>query len=120
MKLLLTGASGFLGGKLCLALLAEGYSVRALVRRNSDLIALRPTDGGAELPHGLELVYGDITNLESLVKSCEGCEALFHVAALVEQWLPDPSRFYTVSSGLVHFLVKISYSIKRKQLPIDQ
>jgi NAD+-dependent farnesol dehydrogenase len=73
--------------------------VRALVRRSSDLSYLRMAAGGAELPHGLELVYGDITDFESLVNACDGCEALFHVAALVEPWLPDPSRFYDVSSG---------------------
>ncbi|KAF3326500.1 vestitone reductase [Carex littledalei] len=106
MKVLLTGASGFLGGKLCLALLAEGYSVRALVRRSSDLSSLRPRDGGAELAHGLELVYGDITDLESLVKACDGCEALFHVAALVEPWLPDPSRFYSVNVGGLENVLK--------------
>lgn len=74
--------------------------MRALVRRSSDLSSLRPRAGGAELAHGLEFVYGDITGLESLVKACDGCEALFHVAALVEPWLPDPSRFYSVSFGL--------------------
>ncbi|KAJ1687244.1 hypothetical protein LUZ63_018634 [Rhynchospora breviuscula] len=99
MKVLLTGASGFLGGRLYSALLAEGYSVRALVWRND------PTRG-AELADGLEVVYGDITDLESLVKACNGCEALFHVAALVEPWLPDPSRFYTVNVGGLENVLK--------------
>ncbi|KAJ4733107.1 NAD(P)-binding Rossmann-fold superfamily protein [Rhynchospora pubera] len=99
MKVLLTGASGFLGGRLYLALVAEGYSVRALVWRND------PTRG-AELADGLEVVYGDITDLESLVKACDGCEALFHVAALVEPWVPDPSRFYTVNVGGIENVLK--------------
>ncbi|KAJ1687245.1 hypothetical protein LUZ63_018635 [Rhynchospora breviuscula] len=99
MKVLLTGASGFLGGRLSLVLLAEGYSVRALVW-SSD-----PTRG-ADLADGLEVVYGDITDLESLMKACDGCEALFHVAALVESWLPDPSRFYTVNVGGIENVLK--------------
>ncbi|KAJ4767685.1 NAD(P)-binding Rossmann-fold superfamily protein [Rhynchospora pubera] len=99
MKVLLTGASGFLGRRLYLALVAEGYSVCALVWRND------PTRG-AELADGLEVVYGDITDLESLVKACDGCEALFHVAALVEPWVPDPSRFYTVNVGGIENVLK--------------
>ncbi|KAJ4767684.1 NAD(P)-binding Rossmann-fold superfamily protein [Rhynchospora pubera] len=117
MKVLLTGATGFLGGRLCLALLAEGYSVRALVRRSSDLSSLRPTAGEADLAHGLELVYGDVTDLESLVKACDGCQALFHVAALVEAWLPDPSKFYTVNvRGLENVLNAFAKTETMKKL----
>ncbi|KAJ3673695.1 hypothetical protein LUZ60_005687 [Juncus effusus] len=100
MKVLVTGASGFLGGRLCLALAAEGHAVRAFVRRSSDLSSLR-------LPaEELELVYGDVMDLDSLLKACEGCEALFHVAALVEPWLPDPSKFYTVNVGGLENVIK--------------
>ncbi len=94
MKVLVTGASGFLGGKLCHALLRRGHSVRALVRRTSDLSSLPPptTDGGA-----LEIVYGDVTDYPSLLAAFSGCHVIFHAAALVEPWLPDPSRFLSVS-----------------------
>jgi dihydroflavonol-4-reductase len=38
---LVTGATGFIGSKLCCKLLAEGYRVRALTRKTSSLIALK-------------------------------------------------------------------------------
>lgn len=93
----MTGASGYLGGRLCHALLKNGYSVRAFVRSTSDLSSLPPpTEGGGG---GLELAYGDVTDYPSLLAACSGCPVIFHAAALVEPWLPDPSRFLTVNVG---------------------
>lgn len=92
MKVLVTGASGYLGGRLCRALLNRGFSVRALVRPTSDLSSL-PHD-----PSALELVHGDITDYQSLLEACSGCHVVFHAAALVEPWLPDPSKFISVST----------------------
>ncbi|KAI8549889.1 hypothetical protein RHMOL_Rhmol06G0060200 [Rhododendron molle] len=104
MKVLVTGASGYLGGRLCHALLKTGYSVRAFVRPTSDLSSLPPpTDGG-----GLELAYGDVTDYQSLLAACSGCRVIFHAAALVEPWLPDPSRFLKAST---HKLTYNSISI---------
>ncbi|KAJ1384710.1 hypothetical protein SESBI_42334 [Sesbania bispinosa] len=64
MKVLVTGASGYLGGRLCDALLREGYSVRVLVRPTSDLSAL---------PSSSEIFYGDITDYSSLLAALSGC-----------------------------------------------
>lgn len=93
MKVLVTGASGYLGGRLCHALLRQGYSVRAFVRSTSDLTLLPPVNGDG----ALELAYGDVTDYPSLLAACSGCHVIIHAAALVEPWLPDPSRFYSVS-----------------------
>lgn len=93
-KVLVTGASGYLGGRLCHALVNRGYSVRALVRRTSDISNLpSPTTDGP-----LQLVYGDVTDCTSLLDASTGCKIIFHAAAVVEPWLPDPSRFFAVSS----------------------
>ncbi|KAM7514207.1 hypothetical protein LguiA_003790 [Lonicera macranthoides] len=95
-KVLVTGASGYLGGRLCHALLRQGHSVRAFVRPTSDLSSLPPpsSDGGT-----LELAYGDATDYPSLLAACSGCNIIFHAAALVEPWLPDPSKFSSVNVG---------------------
>ncbi|XP_074570645.1 uncharacterized protein LOC141827324 [Curcuma longa] len=105
-KVLVTGASGFLGGRLCHRLLAEGNAVRAFVRRSSDLSSL-------PLSHpALELAYGDVTDLLSLVDALQGCDALFHTAALVEPWLPDPSRFFTVNVGGLQNVLRAFHETK--------
>ncbi|KAJ6829377.1 uncharacterized protein M6B38_358120 [Iris pallida] len=92
---LVTGASGYLGGSLCRALLADGHSVRAFVRRSSDLGSLPLSSTSSSF----ELAYGDVTDLPSLLAASSGCDVVFHTAAVVEPWLPDPSRFLSVNVG---------------------
>jgi farnesol dehydrogenase len=86
-KIVVTGASGYLGGRLCHALIRQGYFVKALVRPTSNLSAL---------PSSSEVVYGDITDYTSLLSAFSDCSIVFHVAALVEAWHPDPSKFFSV------------------------
>ena len=96
-KILVTGATGYLGGRLCHALLQQGHPVRVLVRPTSDLSSLPPpTDAAAAA--AIEIVYGDVTDYRSLLSACSDCHVIFHVAAVVEPWLPDPSKFFSVSS----------------------
>jgi dihydroflavonol-4-reductase len=70
----LTGATGFVGSHVCDALLERGYTVRALVRGG----AAR----GAELPHAVEAVQGDVRRAGELVAALRGCRYLVHAAAL--------------------------------------
>ncbi|MFJ9790854.1 NAD-dependent epimerase/dehydratase family protein [Streptomyces globosus] len=74
VKILITGATGFLGGHLADACLRSGHGVRALVRPGSDTDRLRA------LP-GVELVTGDLTRPDSLRRAADGCEAVLHSAA---------------------------------------
>ncbi|MEM3689256.1 MAG: NAD-dependent epimerase/dehydratase family protein, partial [Thermofilum sp.] len=73
MKILVTGATGFLGGHLVEELVAKGYSVRALVRRTSNTALLR------EL--GVEMIEGDITKPETLGPATRGVDVVVHLAA---------------------------------------
>ncbi|CAN6321189.1 unnamed protein product [Urochloa humidicola] len=91
MKVVVTGATGFMGGRLCAALAAGGgHEVRAFVLRGLD---------ASGLPPGVEVAYGDVTDVDSLAAAFRGCDAVFHAAAAVEPWLPDPSVFHTVNVG---------------------
>ncbi|XP_015885488.2 uncharacterized protein LOC107420927 isoform X1 [Ziziphus jujuba] len=99
MKIVVTGASGYLGGRLCHALLREGHYVRALVRPTSDLSALPPLSTAGADGASLEIVYGDITDYPSLLSAFSSCHVIFHSAAVVEPWLPDPSKFFSVNVG---------------------
>lgn len=93
-KVLVTGASGFLGGRLCHALLDQGQYVRALIWHKETNTSAIPSPVGTGV---LELVYGDVTDLQSLIEPFKGCAAVFHVAAIVDIWHPNPSVFMSVS-----------------------
>jgi dihydroflavonol-4-reductase len=86
MRALVTGATGFVGAAVARALLAEGWSVSALVRGGSDRRNV------ASL--ALEQIVGDLTDPASLDRALEGCEAVFHVAADYRLWTPQPQQLY--------------------------
>jgi acetylornithine/succinyldiaminopimelate/putrescine aminotransferase/nucleoside-diphosphate-sugar epimerase len=75
---LVTGASGFIGGRLAGRLLDEGYQVRCLVRPTSDTAALEQL--------GVELATGDLTSPQSLAGAAEGCRYVLHCGAMVSDW----------------------------------
>ena len=75
---LVTGGSGFLGSHLVEALVARGEEVRVLVRPISQTTLLE------EL--GVELAFGDLTELPSLVSATQGITRIYHAAALAADW----------------------------------
>lgn len=78
MKVLLTGATGFVGPATAKALSAAGHEVRCLVRETSDRSALEALD----LP--LEFVIGDVCTPATLPEALEGVDAVVHVAGLTK------------------------------------
>lgn len=107
-KIAVTGASGFVGGVLCHTLLKHGHSVRALVRRTSNLSGLPSPSAG----ENFELAYGDVTDYRSLLDAFFGCDVIFHAAAVVEPWLPDPSSFFSVNVGGLKNVVQAAKETK--------
>jgi farnesol dehydrogenase len=88
MKVLLTGATGFLGRTVARRLAARGHALRVLARATSRT---------AGLPAGTEVAMGDVTDAASLREAARGCQAVMHMAALVKIWVPDPGRFAAVN-----------------------
>ncbi len=93
MKALVTGASGFLGSHIVGALASAGHDIRVLHRANSNLLALREQLGDA--PH--LAIQGDILDEAALARACEGCDWLFHCAAIADYWRNDNERLITVN-----------------------
>ncbi len=73
VKVLVTGATGFLGGYVVRELLRRGHTVRALVR------AGRPVPA-ALVARGVDLATGDLLDPASLVRACAGVDGLVHAA----------------------------------------
>lgn len=81
MKLLITGAGGFIGSHLVEIAVAAGHKVRAFVRYNSknswgwlDLL---------DVKNEIEIIAGDIRDFDSVRVAVKGCEAILHLAALI-------------------------------------
>ena len=76
MKILVTGANGFVGSNLCDELLQSKFSVVALVRRTSNLKYIRNKP--------LEIRYGEITKKDTLKGLFKDIDVVVHAAATVE------------------------------------
>ena len=83
-KVLVTGASGFVGSAVARALLERGFAVTALVRASSPRTNL---DG---LP--FDVAIGDMTDQGSVEAAARGARYLFHVAADYRIWARDPEE----------------------------
>lgn len=86
MKALVTGGTGFVGSHVARVLVKAGHDVRVLRRPSSRLDALAGV--------AFESAIGDITDAGALRAACEGCEWVFHVAAVADYWRSDVSRMF--------------------------
>ena len=89
MLALVTGATGCVGANVVEALSGRGYRVRALRRPTS-----RPDALTGLTP---EFVSGDVLDPASLRTAMEGCDLVFHAAAVSQYWRESTSMLYTVN-----------------------
>jgi dihydroflavonol-4-reductase len=100
MKVFLTGATGFVGHHVALALANEGADLRLLVRKTSNLKNLEGIRG--------ETHVGDLLEPESLRAGLEGCDAVMHVAADYRLWIRDPQTMYKANVEGTRELLRMS------------
>ncbi len=86
MTVLVTGATGFVGGHVARLLSESGERVRLLLRPGSDTRTLTGLS--------YETVQGDLCDIASLRNALRGCRRLFHVAAHYSLWASDPGLLY--------------------------
>lgn len=82
-KVLVTGAEGFIGSHLTELLVNEGYDVRAMVQYNSFNNWGWIDTFNSELKSKIEIFLGDVRDPNGVRKAMEGCDAVFHLAALI-------------------------------------
>jgi nucleoside-diphosphate-sugar epimerase len=93
---LVTGGSGFVGGRLIERLVAKGYQVRALARSDEAIQIVQKM--------GAEPVRGSLNDIASLARAVCGCDAVIHVAAYFKLW-GDPAEFERSNvEGTAHLL----------------
>jgi len=96
-RVLVTGATGFIGSHLALRLFAQGASVRGLTRSAAK--------GTWLFARGIEIVEGDLTDADSLRRAARGCDLVFNLAA----WTGRPDGYEAVHRVVVegtHTLVE--------------
>ncbi len=89
MKVLVTGATGFIGYHVAMLLHEKGFHVIALTREGSDTSSL--------VDLGIETAKGDIRDPDALYRTLRGCKQLYHVAADYRLWVPDPEAMYEIN-----------------------
>ncbi|MEO7263290.1 MAG: NAD-dependent epimerase/dehydratase family protein [Ferruginibacter sp.] len=89
MKVLVTGASGYLGNKLAMELARSGNKVHALIRSDASTKYLQHAN--------IRIFYGDILDKKKVLDAIENCSQVYHTAACVSVWESDPSVYYAVN-----------------------
>ena len=80
-KVLVTGAGGFIGSHLVENLGAAGARIRAMVSYRSD--GSWGWLDSSPIKHEVEVIAGDIRDADSVLTAMQGCQVVFHLAALV-------------------------------------
>lgn len=107
MKVLLTGANGFIGSFLAQKLIEKKYEVRCLVRSSSNLRWI------ADL--NTEIVYGSLDDSRSLRNAIQGIDYIFHLAGVTKA--PDKRLFnkgnFEGTKNLVNVVIESGLKLKR-------
>lgn len=91
MKVLVTGATGFIGSHTAERLAQSGHELRCIARRTSDTGRLKRL--------GAALTFGDVTDRGFLLDSMRGCDWVLNIAAAYAFWLPRKRTFAEVNVG---------------------
>lgn len=84
-KVLVTGSEGFIGSHLVERLLEAGIDVKAFILYNSFGSKGWLDTLPQSIKGNIETVYGDIREYHTITKAMKGCDAVFHLAALISK-----------------------------------
>jgi nucleoside-diphosphate-sugar epimerase len=104
---LVTGANGFIGSRLCRLLAASGYDIRILCRETSDLSLLK------DIPYSKFI--GDVTQPESLSAAVSGVDYIIHSAGLIKA--KNAKAFFRVNQ---HGTLALLNAVKNNNLGLKK
>jgi dihydroflavonol-4-reductase len=90
-RILVTGATGFLGQAVVSFLVQSGYNPRGLARETSDTITLE------RMQPNVAVHRGDLADKRSLVAAMDGCDWVLNCAGLNSFWEPDEQAFHQIN-----------------------
>ena len=101
-KVLITGATGFIGRNLCECLLASGFLVRAMIKKHSSEIL--------QANRNLEKCFGNILDEQFVEKACRDVDAVVHLAGLAHA--TKPKREELCRTNIIGTELLLSAAIK--------
>lgn len=108
-RVFMTGATGFVGRAVIQALRAEGYAVRCLVRRGSEL-DLRGLEA-------IERVEGNVLARETLERGMAGCDTVVHLVGIIREQAATLSTFERIhTQGTLNVLETAATTGARRYL----
>lgn len=106
-RVLVTGASGFIGGHVVEALVAAGANVRALHHYNGRNDRGSLSELADDVQAALEIVAGDVRDPHQMIRLVDGCDVVLHLAALIAipySYVAPQSYIETNISGTANIL----------------
>ncbi len=105
--ILVTGATGFVGGRLVPHLLAAGEDVRVFVRDASRL--------EKSVRDRVEIEEGGLEDYDAMDRAVAGCDKVLHLAALAQAYVKDPKEYYRINTDAVKALLESAarHSVRR-------
>jgi dihydroflavonol-4-reductase len=104
MKILVIGATGFIGGHLVRRFVENGADIRCLVRNPAKL--------DPEIRNKVELMVGDVTDFDSVQLALADCDVVVHLANVYSMWLPDRTEFKRVNEVGTYNVMKAASTHK--------
>jgi farnesol dehydrogenase len=106
MAICVTGGTGYIGRRLVEHLVATGEQVRLLVRPGHSV----------ESTGAIRVVEGDLSDKRALREAMEGCKSVFHLAAFVALWAPDPGVFEQVNIVGLGNVLEVAWELGVRRL----
>ena len=107
MRALVTGASGFIGGHVVAALASGGARVRAFDRN------LPPA---GLIPDTVDFMRGDVLDPDAVRRAVEGCDAVFHLAAIYSYARSDAALMQAVNVRGTHTVLDAALRGQRRRV----
>jgi len=107
MKIMVTGATGFIGNKLVEILCDDNNIIHTLCRSSSDT---------SRLTHpNIKIFKGDILDKASIEEAMKGCELVYHLAAYARNWAKNPDVYFEYNTNSLKNILDsaLKFNVKR-------